>query len=267
MKKKRGNLYFRIRKGLSEWLTRDLDIPEYPLSDFDRIKHELKMGDVILIEGSSRVSKVIRNLTHSPWTHSVLYIGRIHDIEDVGLRKIIARYHHEKPDGNQLMVEGMMGEGTVVYPIEKYQRSHMRICRPKGISHADAQEVVAFAIKALGVPYRIRRIVDLARFLLPWSILPRRWISTLFSDEPTSKGEVCSSLIAKAFVSINFPILPSVKVDKKTGEVHLLRRNYRLFTPSDFDYSPYFDIIKYPMFNITDEPDYRKLPWEEPQTR
>ena len=259
--KKQGSLYFRIRKSLSEWLTRDLDIPAYPLSDFDRIKHELKMGDVILIEGSSRISKAIRNLTHSTWTHSALYIGRIHDIEDVGLRKIIAHHYSETSNGKQLMIEGMMGEGTIVSPIEKYRKSHMRICRPTGISHPDAQKVVAFSIKALGMPYHIRRIVDMVRFLLPWSILPRHWVSTLFSDEPTSKGEVCSSLIARAFTSINFPILPLVQVDKKTGKVNLLHRNYRLFTPSDFDYSPYFEIIKYPMFNLTDEPDYRELPW------
>ena len=35
-----------------------------------------------------------------------------------------------------------------------------------------------------------------------------------------------------------------------------------MFTPRDFDYSPYFEIIKYPLFNPDEPlPYYRRLPW------
>ncbi|NNJ96604.1 MAG: hypothetical protein HKP12_05535, partial [Gammaproteobacteria bacterium] len=36
----------------------------------------------------------------------------------------------------------------------------------------------------------------------------------------------------------------------------------KLITPSDFDYSPYFDVIKYPMLDLDDLAVYRKLPWD-----
>ncbi|MEW8045856.1 MAG: hypothetical protein AB2805_05155, partial [Candidatus Thiodiazotropha sp.] len=39
------------------------------------------------------------------------------------------------------------------------------------------------------------------------------------------------------------------------------KRNPRLFTPKDFDYSPYFDIIKYPFLGLDDLGVYRRLPW------
>jgi len=46
------------------------------------------------------------------------------------------------------------------------------------------------------------------------------------------------------------------------GKLRLFRRNERLYTPRDFDYSPYFDIIKYPYLGFEDLAIYRKLPWD-----
>ena len=45
--------------------------------------------------------------------------------------------------------------------------------------------------------------------------------------------------------------------------MHFFKRNPRLFTPKDFDYSPYFDIIKYPFLGLDDLGVYRRLPWSE----
>ena len=44
--------------------------------------------------------------------------------------------------------------------------------------------------------------------------------------------------------------------------MEVYQRNPYLFTPKDFDYSPYFEIIKYPLFNPDEPlPYYRRLPW------
>ncbi len=46
--------------------------------------------------------------------------------------------------------------------------------------------------------------------------------------------------------------------------LEVFQRNPYLFTPKDFDYSPYFEIIKYPLFNPDEPlPYYRRLPWTE----
>ena len=115
-----------------------------------------------------------------------------------------------------------------------------------------------------GQPYNIRHLLDLMRFMLPWTLLPRRWASSLFR---TSTGQVesgiCSSLIAEAFTSVHFPILPYIKPDQTQG-MEIFQRNPYLFTPKDFDYSPYFEIIKYPLFNPDEPlPYYRRLPWAQ----
>jgi hypothetical protein len=72
---------------------------------------------------------------------------------------------------------------------------------------------------------------------------------------------VCSTLMAEAFASVNFPVLPIVEQDDQ-GHLTFYKRNPRLFAPRDFDYSPYFDIIKYPFVAVT-AAAYKDLPWEE----
>ncbi len=248
-----------IQKKLIDFISEERPNTDFPLCDFERIRYELRPCDVLLIEGRSRISEVIKQITQSSWSHACLYIGRIHDVDNPELQQMLAA--HFNGDMNmQLVIEGYLGKGTIVSPLENYRGDHIRICRPRGLSRPDAQNVTAFAINKLGTGYHIRQLFDLARFLVPWSILPRRWRSSLFEYHAgTPTKTVCSSMIAEAFSSIDFPILPVVKRHEETG-LELFVRNPRLFTPSDFDYSPYFDIIKYPFIAFADSP-YRNLPW------
>ncbi len=253
-----------ISRPLVRWLTHLRRPRAIPLSDFERIRYELRPCDILLVEGRSQVSDVIRMVTQSPWTHAALYIGRIHDVEDRALRELI-RQHAEVASDEQLIVESQLGLGTVICPLSKYKDDHVRICRPKGINIHDAQRIVAYAIHRLGVPYNVRQIFDLFRFLFPWFILPRRWRSSLFQHNPgLPTRTVCSTMIAEAFGEVQFPILPLVRVSQKGEAVKLYRRNPQLCTPSDFDYSPYFEIIKYPFVDFAAHSSYRLLPWSGP---
>ncbi len=246
---------------ISNWLIKDRELSGLPICDFERISYEIKPGDVLLIEGRSHVSDVIKNITQSPWTHAALYIGRLHDIED----PILCRRIREKFDGapgTQLLIEAILGEGTIVVPLEKYRVDHVRICRPHGISRIDVNKVIAYAVNRLGSDYDVRQLLDLARFMFPYGILPRRWRSSLFQHNAGAPTRtVCSSLIAAAFASVHFPIMPVIQ-KTEDGKMRLFRRNERLYTPKDFDYSPYFDIIKYPFLGFEDLAIYRKLPWD-----
>lgn len=67
-------------------------------------------------------------------------------------------------------------------------------------------------------------------------------------------------MIAEAFNSVEYPILPLIKKHDYKG-FELIKRNPRLFTPKDFDYSPYFEIIKHPFIEFADHALYRHLPW------
>jgi hypothetical protein len=246
---------------LSAWLNTEVDDNEdAQLTDFERLCEELHQGDVLLVEGRTRVSHVIKSITNSPWTHSVMYIGRLDEIRDESLQQKISEHYTGEPH-EQLIIEAMLGKGTVICPVKKYENEHLRICRPKGLSRSDRQKVINFALSHLGYDYDVRHLLDLARFLLPYGIFPRRWRSTLFQHSiGGSTRNVCSYMLGEAFNTVNFPILP-IAERTEDGGLKLYRRNSRLCTPRDFDYSPYFDIIKYPYFGLDDVAAYRGLPW------
>ncbi len=249
-----------IGSWLTHWLTKEPsdETGNAYLYDFERLSYELRPGDVILVEGRSRVSNVIKLISQSPWTHSALYIGRPYELEP-GLRAVLCE-HYDGPPDEQLIVEALLGEGTVVYTLSKYRHDHLRICRPKGLTPADAKRVIGFAVRKLGVAYDVRQLLDLARFIFPYAVVPRRWRSSLFVHNAGAQARtVCSTMLAEAFNSIDFPVMPFV--DKERDGFRLYKRNPRLLTPKDFDYSPYFDIIKYPFFGLDDLTVYRQLPW------
>ena len=87
----------------------------------------------------------------------------------------------------------------------------------------------------------------------------------LGSGDPTRA--ICSTLIAQAFQSVRYPILPMVEkrqLQTKDGigqTLQVLRiRHHSLFAPRDFDISPYFDIIK-PSIEYNFDP--YKLVWAD----
>jgi len=248
-----------LRNTVVNWLKHKKPLPHMPLSDFEKVRHEVRLCDVVLIEGRSRVSEVIKLITQSTWSHAALYIGRLHDIEDPLLRDSLRKHYMGAPD-TQLIIESELGIGTVVRPLTNYECEHLRICRPRGLDFQGSQKVIRYSIGRLGTSYDVRQIFDLARFLFPWFIMPRRWRSSLFSANPgKSTQTVCSTMIAEAFGSITFPILPLAK-RTEGGQVKLYMRNPKLCTPSDFDYSPYFDIIKYPFLDFNHYAQQRLQP-------
>ena len=113
--------------------------------------------------------------------------------------------------------------------------------------------------------YDVRQLLDLARFMFPYAIVPRHWRSSLSqhnAGRPTHI--VCSGMITRCFQSVNYPILPIVKADNN-DRIRFFKRNFRLFTPADFDYSPYFEIIKFPVWGSKQDDKhalYHDLPWE-----
>ncbi|MEH6582134.1 MAG: hypothetical protein V7754_09375 [Halioglobus sp.] len=252
-----------LRDAVINWLKWEKPLPHTPLSDFEHLKGELVPCDVILVEGRSRVSEVIKLITQSSWSHAALYIGRLADIEDPLLRKSLSLHYHDSPD-KQLLIESELGLGTVVRPLTAYECEHLRICRPRNLGAEDSVRVTAYCIGKLGSAYDVRQIFDLARFLFPWFIMPRRWRSSLFSANPgKSTQTVCSTMIAEAFGAIQFPILPLVKKMEGDG-LKLYWRNPKLCTPRDFDYSPYFDIIKYPYVDFSHYAKQHLKPWDGP---
>ena len=196
----------------------------------------IQRGDILLVEGTSRISEAIKHLTQSTWSHAALYIG----------------------DGQ--LIEADVETGVRYLPLSEYDDSHTRICRPVGLVNSEVSALIDFMVARVGHQYDMRHIMDLARYLVPTPPVPERWrrrLLVLGSGAPTRA--ICSSLIASAFHSVRYPILPDHEIAGETGEGEVLvRRHYSLFTPRDFDVSPYFDIVK-PRLNSEFDP--HRLVW------
>ena len=83
---------------------------------------------------------------------------------------------------------------------------------------------------------------------------------TLGSGDPTRI--ICSALIAQAFESVRYPILPRVTqmTSRKARRDILEIRHSSLYAPRDFDISPYFDVVKPTiLFGF----DYKQMHWAD----
>jgi hypothetical protein len=212
----------------------------YTPSDPETLRRFLEPGDILLVEGNQRVSTAIKYLTQSTWSHAAIYVGDMHDM----------------PGGtgeDNTLIEVNIGTGCIAVPLSKYQTYNTRICRPLGLTFEDRRKVIQFMVERLGLKYDMRNIVDLARYLLPTLPVPVRWrrrMIAIGSGEPTRA--ICSTLIARAFQEVQYPILPRIQnvrhhrhdASRYSREEILHIRHHSLFAPRDFDVSPYFKIIK-----------------------
>jgi hypothetical protein len=230
----------------------------YTPSDPDTLRRTLEPGDVLLIEGNQRVSAAIKYLTQSTWSHSALYVGDALPQPADGT---------ERPR----LIECNLGEGCVAVPLSKYRTYNTRICRANGLTPEDRDHVVRFMIQRLGLKYDLKNIFDMLRYFLPTPPVPVRWRRRMLafgSGDPTRA--ICSTLIAEAYEQIRYPILPQITLappghasaqSTYSRQEILHIRHHSLYTPRDFDLSPYFRIVK-PTLEYGF--DYRTLTWGKP---
>ncbi|MFZ0845759.1 MAG: YiiX/YebB-like N1pC/P60 family cysteine hydrolase [Pseudolabrys sp.] len=217
--------------------------------DAESLRATLRPGDVLLVEGHNNISGIIKYLTQSTWSHAALYVGPIGD--------------RVSEDGEPLvLVEANIGQGVVAAPLSKYGRVHSRICRPIGLSEDDRARVCAFAAERIGFDYDVKNIIDLLRYLFPLPV-PQRWrrrMMSLGSGHPTRI--ICSALIAQAFETVRYPILPKItRSDSEAERQEILEiRHSSLYAPRDFDISPYFEVVKPTIVNGF---NYKAIAWSD----
>ena len=158
------------------------------------------------------------------------------------------------------LIESNLDEGIVCVPLAKYFQFHTRICRPVGLSAEDRKAVCDYAIERIGLQYDLKNLIDLARYLVPLPV-PQRWrrrMIALGSGDPTRL--ICSALIAQAFGRVGYPILPAItRVESESARQEIYHiRDSSLYTPRDFDISPYFAVIKP---TIEAGFDYKTIKW------
>ncbi len=243
-----NTLFSSIGDKLARYLIKPLaNYETFQTLSQQQLKDTLQPGDLLLVEGNSRISTAIKYLTQSTWSHVAMFIG--------------------EQEGLESLLEADVVDGVCCVPLSKYENFNLRICRPVNLVEEDKQQLLNYVIERIGLQYDTKNIFDLMRYLVPVLPIPvrfRRRLIAFGSGDPTKA--ICSTLVAQAFHSINYPILP-IEVVACVGDkqdfyenAFFEKRHYSHFTPRDFDLSPYFEIVKP---TIEGDFDYQKLKWQE----
>jgi hypothetical protein len=243
-------------------------------NDLESLVATLRPGDVVLVEGSQRVSEVIKYLTQSSWSHAALYVGDA----------LVKRGDGEKyrqafgAQATSLIVESTLEEGVTASPLSKYINHNIRICRPINLRPGDLATVLDSVISQIGLPYGVTQVIDLLRYFFPVRLIPSRFRYTALKHAGrVSKEVICSSQIAMAFERVRYPIHALISPKSLKGAAkrllpwsRLAQRQHRvladgvftpcdpfLVTPRDFDLSPYFEVVKFSRREF----DYKKITW------
>ncbi len=228
----------------------------FAVSTPESLESLLQVADVILVEGNQRFSTAVKYLTQSTWSHAAIYVGHANGRDHLNA---------ETP----AIIEADLQNGVIAVPLSKYADLNTRICRPIGLDSDDRQKVAQFMVDSIGMNYDLKNVIDLARYLIPTPPVPNRWrrsMLALGSGDPTRV--ICSTRIAQAFQYVGYPILPRVELleEQECETCHetvreiLHIRHHSLFTPRDFDVSPYFEIIKP---TIARGFDHKQLNWND----
>ncbi len=207
---------------LAKFLTKEhIHNDAYYRTSFNDIKSVLKPGDVVLVEGQSRVSSAIQFITSSDWSHATIFIGKTD------------YFKHS-------LIEVKAVEGCKYTDINTYKQHKLRICRPMFLNKRKRKILLGHLTKKIGSKYDLKNIIDLIRYLYPNPPVPKKFRRNLIgigAGDPTKA--ICSTLIAEAFKEIDHPILPF-----KDKLKSVIIRHPSFCLPKDFDISPFFQIIK-----------------------
>jgi len=250
-------VYEFVGRAIATYLSEPISKPGGNRADAGLVAETLAAGDVLLIEGNTRMSAAIKYLTQSMWSHAALYVG--------------LRPELRSPSGERAtLIEADVLEGVRAVPVSRYSNFRVRICRPVKLSAPDCKVLIRYLIERLGYKYDLKNVLDLARYLLPFPTPARlrRRLIAFGSGDPTRA--ICSTLIAQAFGAVRYPVLPVItrKHDGNPGRADQVRelwriRHHSLYVPRDFDISPFFEVVKP---RIAKPFDYHHAPWSEGNT-
>lgn len=237
-------------------------------NNLSKLYDVIRPGDVILVEGRSEMSRLIKLFSSSHWSHIAMYVGKaLIEPSHKDNKSYLKKYGD---DASHMLVEAFSGKGVIATPLKKYKNCNIRLCRPYGILESDLRNVIEQVIGRLGMHYDDQNIIAIALMVLQalWRPRNRHTIRACLGN-CNDFQIICSGMIAQAFQRVGYPIVPALLPQSPTDAFNennpygagLIMRHYTQIMPKDFDLSPNFEVIKY---NIkgTLRFDYKSL-WVE----
>ena len=106
-------------------------------TDLVRLMACLQPGDVLLVEGQTRVSTAIKYLTQSTWSHAALFVDTATGLVDAQGRP-------------RAFVEADIREGVRAVSVDEFAGLHCRVCRPVGLSPSEIAAMIFYSPPQFG---------------------------------------------------------------------------------------------------------------------
>ena len=101
-----------LSRHLAAYLSKQVTQRSVRTSTWQALQDSLKPGDVLLVEGNTRISTAIKYLTQSTWSHTALYLG-----PEAGLGTSESGEPH-------VLIEADLEEGIRPLPLSFYRHTH-----------------------------------------------------------------------------------------------------------------------------------------------
>ncbi len=234
-----------------------------------KLYNVIRPGDVVLVEGRSEMSRLIKLFTSSHWSHAAIYVGNALIASGSKDREIYLKRYRE--DSNHMLIEAFSGDGVIATPLIKYKEHNIRVCRPYGILESDLYHVIEQVISKLGMHSDDQNITAIALIILQTILRPKsRHTIQACLGNCNDYQVICSGMIAQAFQSVGYPIVPRLLPQNQKDVFSenspygsgLLMRHYSQISPKDFDLSPNFEVFKFNIIGTTPF-NYKSL-WVDP---
>jgi hypothetical protein len=180
----------------------------------------LRRGDVLLSEGNTRVSSLIKRLTGSPWSHVSMYVGPLDDGNDP-----------------RCIVEADVAAGVRSIRLSELDALNVRVLRAASLDSTKRNRLAEWMTSRIGSEYDHGHALLLGRRLLR---LPLRTRAGPSSSTATSTATrfICCSLLVHAFASVGLAIAPA----RPCSDARACTDPASI-TPADFEQAPMFEVI------------------------
>jgi hypothetical protein len=155
--------------------------PELPIEAYEKVRNELRSGDLIFCSGSARISELIKQFTGSVWSH-VAMVLRLENLNRV------------------LVLESVESVGVRMVPLSNYivnyQNTHQSypgrvyVARHTQVDEYNVREMATFGLNLLGKPYDREEIIR---------IMSRITNLSHVSSLQRNTEYICSELIYECF--------------------------------------------------------------------
>jgi cell wall-associated NlpC family hydrolase len=180
---------------MADHVSRD-EVLSWPVQDYSELRSSLRTGDLLFCAGDYLASKMIQQVTRSPWSHVGIVVWArniqrllfLESVESVGVRlaplsKYVLDYAHGKPYDGQLA-----------------------LARSASVTEENAIPMFQFGCDQLTMPYNTLEIA---------AILAR--VVFRIGKKPGKGGFICSELVAASFARAGI-VIPSEKGGYVTPE-------------------------------------------------